>query len=205
MRGGYLKTDEIIDAFAKVPRVEFMPQRFRSASEADIPIPIGYGQIMAAPSAIAYMMELLTPQKGQSVLVVGFGTGWVSTMLSYITGPQGRVISCDNSEALEEDARKNMAKFSFLKNGYTIDLYTIDGCKSIPHNMTYDRIIVLNPCFSQCALQEWLSYGGIMVTPQNNVVHLYRRLDDGEMDLSVYSDKKFLPTQNVEYTAASIV
>ena len=38
---GFLKTDAIIDAFAAVPRTEFMPQRFRSAAEADIPIPLG--------------------------------------------------------------------------------------------------------------------------------------------------------------------
>lgn len=190
---GFLKSDQVIDAFSAVPRVEFMPARFRTAAEADIPIPLGYGQMMPSPSVVAYMVELLDAHKGQNVLVAGFGAGWVSALLCHIVGADGHVTSCDSSQAMENDARKNIARFSFIEKDHIIDFYTISTCDDVPLRKPFDRIIVLNPYFVGCPLENRLAKKGILVTPRNNVVHYYKKNDDGELEETVYSGIEFLP------------
>ena len=44
IRWGYLHSPEIIEAFRRVPRHEFVPQKIREESYKDYPLPIGYGQ-----------------------------------------------------------------------------------------------------------------------------------------------------------------
>lgn len=190
---GFLKSDNVIDAFAEVPRVEFMPKKFRSASEADIPIPLGYGHMMPAPSIVAYMLELLDPQKGQKILVAGLGSGWISALLCYIVGANGHVSSCDTSESIERDAQENIAKFSFIERDHIIDIYTVKSCDDIIRTSQFDRIIVFDPYFTSCDLESLLSIEGVLVMPRDNVIHCHRKKSSGEVDVDVYNGMIFLP------------
>ena len=73
---GYLKTDLIIDAFSEIGRIEFVPKELEKEAEADIPLPIGFGQTISQPLTVAFMFELLDPQRGHNVLDIGSGSGW---------------------------------------------------------------------------------------------------------------------------------
>ena len=81
---GYLKTDIIIEAFSEIDRTEFVPDRFRVVALSDIPLSIGHGQVLPEPSIMAFMLELLRPARSQDILVVGFGGGWIISILNFI-------------------------------------------------------------------------------------------------------------------------
>jgi len=83
IRQGYLKTDLIIDAFSEISRIEFVPHEFEKESEANIALPIGYGQTISQPLTVAFMLELLDPRRDQNILDIGSGSGW--------NGPSGRL------------------------------------------------------------------------------------------------------------------
>ena len=91
-QNNYLRSEELIVAFDSVSRAEFLPQEFESEADADIPLPIGHGQMEPQPSLVAVMLELLEIKEGQRVLVVGSGSGWVTGLIAYAVGHQGRVV-----------------------------------------------------------------------------------------------------------------
>jgi len=194
MQRGCLKTDALIDAFAEISRAEFVPEKFRNIHKADISVPLGFGQIMPAPSIIATMLELLEPAKGQTILVAGFGTGWVSTLLCHIVGASGQIISCDKSIAMEKIARVNIQNYSFVMQGQNMELFTVNSCSDLGEKWKFDRIIVLNPIFSQCQLEKHLKVGGRLVAPQDNIVCSYMRKSSQEIECQKHPDLQFLPT-----------
>ena len=59
IRNGSLRDNDIIDAFFNVHRIEFIPEDLASQADANIPLPIGYGQTISQPLTVAFMMELL--------------------------------------------------------------------------------------------------------------------------------------------------
>lgn len=70
-----LKTREVIKAFKKIKRKDFLPDGAKNFSELDQALPIGFGQTISQPSVVAFMLELLQPQPEDTVLDVGAGRG----------------------------------------------------------------------------------------------------------------------------------
>ncbi|HIP50280.1 MAG TPA: hypothetical protein EYG99_02405, partial [Candidatus Pacebacteria bacterium] len=128
---GYLKTDVIIEAFSEINRAEFVPDRFRVAASSDIPLSIGHGQVLPEPSVLSFMMELLRPARSQNVLIVGFGGGWVITMMSYIVGPGGSVVAIDTIQDLKEETQKNIQKYNFVARNDSTELKLVSGREDI--------------------------------------------------------------------------
>lgn len=190
MQKGHLTDEAVTSALAAVPRTEFIPSKFFSINNSDIPIPLGSGQMLPAPSVIVQMLELLQAKKGDSVLVVGFGGGWVSTLLSHIVGKEGHVSSCDKSQIAKTTAHENTQKFSFIQEGDGINFFTIDSCQQLEQSEKFDRIIVINPDFGMCNLQKHLNTKGRLVTPRKNFVYMY----DEESSEGNESETTFLPS-----------
>ena len=95
IRNGYLKSDLIIDAFSEISRIEFVPKEFEKDANADIALPIGYGQTISQPKTVAIMLELLDSQRGHNILDIGSGSGWTTALLCCIVGKGGRVTAVE--------------------------------------------------------------------------------------------------------------
>jgi len=54
---GYITSPAVRTAFLKVPRERFVPEDVRRSAYEDVPLPIGHGQTISAPSMIAIMLE----------------------------------------------------------------------------------------------------------------------------------------------------
>ncbi|PIS14568.1 L-isoaspartyl protein carboxyl methyltransferase, partial [Candidatus Shapirobacteria bacterium CG09_land_8_20_14_0_10_39_12] len=67
-----------------------------SVAEVDVALPIGNGQTISQPLVVAFMLELLDPQRDQKILDVGSGSGWTTALLSYIVGNEGKVFGIEN-------------------------------------------------------------------------------------------------------------
>jgi protein-L-isoaspartate(D-aspartate) O-methyltransferase len=179
IKRGYLKSDLVIDAFSEISRMEFVPRELELEAEEDVSLPIGFGQTISQPLVVAFMFELLEPQRGQKILDVGSGSGWTTALLSYIVGSSGEVIGLERIKELKEFGEQNADKYNFVKKGIA-QFYDIDGSKGFPQEAPFDRILVSAVSFEiPLALKEQLKIGGKLVMPvRNSIVYLEKRGED---------------------------
>ncbi|MEM4663093.1 MAG: protein-L-isoaspartate(D-aspartate) O-methyltransferase [Candidatus Diapherotrites archaeon] len=162
VESGCLKSEDIINAFLKVKREEFFLPDLKDASYVDSAFPIGYGQTISQPSTIAIMLELLMPMKGQKVLEIGSGSGYVLALLSEIVGKDGKIIGVERVAELA-----NRAKHTLAKLGYNnVKIIISDGSKGLPQEAPFDRILVSAACSSIPEhLIKQLAVSGRLVAP----------------------------------------
>ncbi|MCA9365045.1 MAG: protein-L-isoaspartate O-methyltransferase [Candidatus Moranbacteria bacterium] len=167
MRQGYLKTDRVIEAFSDVDRAEFLPEKYQRYADANIPLPVGGGQIITQPAAAAVMLELLDLQEGQSVLNVGVSTGWTTTLLDHVVGKNGVVVGIEIDADILEQAKKNLSNFGFISANNNVTLVCKNGIEGYVEKAPYDRILVSATASMEPpqALKDQLKVGGRMVIP----------------------------------------
>ena len=196
IRLGYLKSDLIIDAFSEINRIEFVPQDLEKEAEANIALPIGYGQTISQPLTVAFMLELLDPQRGQNVLDVGSGSGWTTALLSYIVGRNGKVTAVERKKELKETGEKNVDKYGYLRDGQSgmTEFYVADGTRGFAKNAPYDRILV--SASAECVpsvLKEELKIGGKMVIPIRNSIWYMEKKEENKFYKEEYPGFEFVP------------
>ena len=141
---GYLETPAIINAFKKVNRTDFLlpgdktRQELEMSSEINAPLPLFSGQTISQPLTVAYMLELLQPKKGDSVLDIGSGSGWTACLLAELVGPKGKVIAIERIEKLKEFGQKNAAKYKYSN----LEFINGDGTKGYSKKAPYNVIHV---------------------------------------------------------------
>lgn len=200
IKEGYLKTDSIIEAFSEIDRIEFIPEDLAGQAEANIPLPIGYGQTISQPLTVAIMFELLDPQPGHSVLDVGSGSGWTTALLSKIVGEKGKVVALERIEELCQFGEKNVDKYEFVKKGIA-EFHCADGSEGFPKYAPYDRILV--SAMAQKipeALREQLKVGGKMVIPVHNDIWYLEKKGKDKFEKEEYPGFSFVPLLQKSYS-----
>ena len=190
---GYLRSDHIIDAFSSIPRVEFVPEKYAHIAEANIPLPIGYGQTISQPLTVAFMLELLQPKEGHNILDVGSGSGWTTALLGHIVGEKGKVTALEIVPELYERGKKNVEKFGFVSDG-RVEFHNIDGAEGYAPNAPYDRILVSAAADKVPEpLKEQLAIGGRMVIPIHNTIWLLEKKAPEEFHKEEFPGFSFVP------------
>ena len=72
----------IIGAMRLLPREAFVPEALRQLAYLDTNLPLGRGRVMMEPMVAARLLQIAQPRSGERALVVGGGTGYLSTILS---------------------------------------------------------------------------------------------------------------------------
>ncbi|RLE52019.1 MAG: protein-L-isoaspartate O-methyltransferase [Candidatus Methanomethylicota archaeon] len=167
---GILKDPRVIKAMRRVPREEFVPERYRQHAYIDSPLPTLNGQTISAPHMVAMMCELLKLDVGQKVLEVGTGSGYHAAVCAEIVAPSdvdpklwGHVYSIERIPQLASFARSNLKK-----TGYDDRVTVIvgDGTLGYPPAAPYDRILVTAAAPSiPKPLIEQLAVNGRIVVP----------------------------------------
>jgi len=162
VRWGYLTKPEIIEAFRKVPRHEFVPANLKDYAYADQPLPIGHGQTISAPSMIAIMLNSLELKPGQKVLEIGAGSGYNAALIAEIVGPRGKVFTIERIAELSEFGRANLQKTGY---GW-VHVVVGDGTCGYKREAPWDRILV-TACTPEIPrpLVEQLKIGGKLGAP----------------------------------------
>ena len=188
---GYLKTPEIIDAFRKVNRRDFLPDDLTGEDSANVPLPIGHGQTISQPLTVAFMFELLDPDKNQKILDIGSGSGWTTAMLAELVKPDGKVYAIERIAELKEFGQKNVAKYN-LEN---VEFFCQDGSLGLPDRAPFDRIIVAAAALEvPQELKKQLKLGGRLVIPTaQQDIRLIKRIDDKEYEEEVFPGFVFVP------------
>lgn len=193
MRSGYLRTSSIIEAFANIERVEFVPGDIELSANADVPLPIGYGQTISQPTTMAIMLELLDPREGNKILDIGSGSGWSTALLAYIVGEKGKVIALERIKELCDFGRKNIRKMKKI-NKETVEIYNMDGSRGYAARAPYDRILVSasgEEIYQE--LKDQLKIGGKLVMPVYNRLHYLEKRGENDFYEEKYPGFMFVP------------
>lgn len=193
IRTGYLKSDPVIDAFAAISRVEFVPDDLVGAADMNIPLPIGHGQTISQPLTVAFMLELLDPCKGNRILDVGSGSGWTTALLSHIVGKSGHVTAVEIIKDLCKQGEKNVEKFGFVSDGIS-SFHCADASKGYAPDAPYDRILVSAACENVPeSLKTQLKVGGKMVIPVHSSIWYLEKREDGTFQEEKFGGFSFVP------------
>lgn len=111
-----LITEEIHRAFLVQARYLFVDQHNsfmrQLAAGADYALNIGNEQTISQPSIVARSTELLSPQKGETVLDVGIGSGWQAALLQECVGKEGCVYGIERIGELLERTRNRLSELN---------------------------------------------------------------------------------------------
>lgn len=144
----------VLDLIYEVHREDFVPDKYRELALADINIPLANAQIMMTPKLEARMLQAVAIQKGDRVLEIGTGSGYITALMAKTAK---HVDSVDIFADFSAATRVKLENYQ-LKN---VQLHTADalsGWRGVP---PYDVIVVTGSVTQlQPALQEQLVTGG---------------------------------------------
>ncbi|MDQ5901948.1 MAG: protein-L-isoaspartate(D-aspartate) O-methyltransferase [Patescibacteria group bacterium] len=192
-QNNYLRSEELVSAFESVSRAEFLPQEFEDEADADIPLPIGHGQMGPQPSLVAVMLELLEIKEGHRVLVVGSGSGWVTGLIAYTVGHQGKVVAFERIEDLHLLGQRNLEKFDFIKSG-RVECFLGEGQDEFQEDTPFDRILVLASVDGvPSSFRQRLVLSGKMVMPIRNHLCYFEKRSEDELYKEEFPGFFFVP------------
>jgi len=154
-----IKDERVLQAMAKVPRHEFVPEKERADAYRDGALPIGHGQTISQPYIVALMTEAARPKPEHRVLEIGTGSGYQAAVLAELVK---EVYTIELVPALADEAKERLKRLGY-KNVHT---KTGDGYKGWPDAAPFDAVVVTcgadhvpDPLFEQ------LKPGGVLVIP----------------------------------------
>ncbi|MDI6766204.1 MAG: protein-L-isoaspartate(D-aspartate) O-methyltransferase [Bacteroidota bacterium] len=191
-----VKSKTVLDAMRKVPRHEFVPEKYRTEAYKDHPLPIGYGQTISQPYIVALMTELAEVTKGEKVLEIGTGSGYQAAVLAEITD------SVYTIEIITE--LTTQVKHRFQRLGYKkIVAKNADGYYGWKEYAPFDAIVVTAAAeHIPPPLIEQLKEGGKMIIPVGHPLQVQDLLVVEKKDGKVRS-KNIIPVRFVPLVRGS--
>lgn len=176
------RIDRIIKALEVVDIADFLPEGVRGRI-VDSPMPIGneeYPVNMTRPLVSMKMLLELNVRPGQTVLEIGYGSGFVTALLAHLVGPQGHVMGLEIHPEIAKFGEQNLEKYPELKR--RISLYADDAAlltrTSVARALSaeqqavgeFDRIF----CAAQMleipdSIAALLSREGVMILPKQHM------------------------------------
>jgi protein-L-isoaspartate(D-aspartate) O-methyltransferase len=152
-------SDRVIQAMAKVPRHEFVPESMQPAAYENRPLPIGEDQTISQPYIVALMTDLADVSGGAKVLEVGTGSGYQAAILAELAA---EVYTIEIIPALGQRARATLARLGY-KN---VTVRIGDGYNGWAEHAPFDAILVTAaPEQVPQPLIDQLKPGGKLVIP----------------------------------------
>jgi len=145
---------KVLSLIADVPREEFVPAPYSNLAFTDMSIPIGYAEVMMPPRVEARLLQALDIQPTDSVLEVGTGTGYLTTLLAKLAR---HVYSVDIHEEFVATAQGKLASDGTVN----VTIEQGDGARGWDKYAPYNAIAVTGslPVLPR-NFQESLAIGG---------------------------------------------
>lgn len=186
-------TDEnVLEAFRKIPRHEFVDPALFEQSYGDNALPIGKGQTISQPYVVAFMTQLLQIKKGanEKILEIGTGSGFQAAVLAHFTH---RVYTIERHRELGDRARKLLRRLGYANIVFKIG----DGTVGWAGHGPFDKIIVTAgaPVVPKELLGQ-LAMGGRFIIPsgdrQTQQLEIYHKTETG-ITKSIVGGVVFVP------------
>ncbi|TDQ00648.1 methyltransferase, FxLD system [Labedaea rhizosphaerae] len=165
---GAVRSDRVAEVFRAVPRHWFTPGApldkayaprdavHMKHDEQGRPI-----STVSSPQLQGSMLEQADIQPGMSALEIGSG-GVNAAMMSWLTGPEGRVVTVDIDPDVTARARQLLDAAGYQR----VQVVLADADNGVPEHASYDRIIVTVGAWDiPPAWVEQLAPGGRLVVP----------------------------------------
>ncbi|MBI2579684.1 MAG: methyltransferase domain-containing protein [Candidatus Aenigmarchaeota archaeon] len=180
--------ERVISAMKDVRRENFVLHEDKRHAYSNNPLPIHEGQTISQPLTVALMTQWLDVRPGNRILEVGAGSGYQAAVLAELSGPGGKVTTCEVREKLFEFARKNLAGWKnvevvhadaskgYVRRNSLTSSNISKELRSFADDGEFDRIIVTASA-SQFPdkLAEHLKEGGRMVVPVGDEMWLIEK------------------------------
>jgi protein-L-isoaspartate(D-aspartate) O-methyltransferase len=125
---------DVLDLLFAVRREDFVPAPYRLLAFADLEIPLGDGARMWAPKMEARVIQELKLRRGESVLEIGTGSGYLTALLAR----QGaQVTSVEINPRLAKESKTKLARAGFG----SVEHAQGDGARGWGR-ATYDAIVL---------------------------------------------------------------
>ncbi|MCL4158160.1 UNVERIFIED_CONTAM: hypothetical protein GTU68_019773 [Idotea baltica] len=163
LRDRGIESEAVLETLATVPRHLFVDEAMATRAYEDDALPIGDGQTISQPYAVARMTEVLLEQGPISkVLEVGTGSGYQAAILSQLVDT---VFTVERIKNLLDKARHRFRALEY-RNVHTRHS---DGSWGWATNGPYEAIIVTAaPASVPEPLLDQLEIGGRMIVPVGN-------------------------------------
>ena len=154
-----ITNDRVLAVMARVPRHEFVDQRYWAQAYDDNPLPIGESQTISQPYIVALMLELLAPAQDNAILEIGTGSGYQTALLAELAS---HVYTIERHPLLAFKAQAALERLGYLNITSEIG----DGSVGLAAYAPYDSITVAAaaPTLPQ-KLFDQLKEGGRLVMP----------------------------------------
>jgi protein-L-isoaspartate(D-aspartate) O-methyltransferase len=170
LRDSEAASEQVLDAFARVPRHHFLP---------DVPLEVAYtddaivthdeGGVPTSsssqPSLMARMLDQLEVGPGDSVLEIGAGTGYNAAVMADL----GAAVTTVELQPEVADAAREHLRAAGIPTAQTAEpgsVLVVTGDGAAPPAGPYDRIVITAGCWSLPeAVVAALADGGVLVAP----------------------------------------
>jgi len=157
-----INNPKLLSIMKKIPRHLFAVGFDFERSYGDFPLPIGFSQTISQPYIVAYMTDLLLLTGKETVLEIGTGSGYQTSVLSELAS---HVYTIENVNGLYERSKSLLGSLEY-KN---IDFMNGDGSCGWQEKAPFDRIIVTAALPEVPAiLKNQLQDDGIFIAPVGN-------------------------------------
>jgi len=192
---GTLSNKKVEEALLVIPREFFVTPDLKDEAYNDNPLRFSkMGFNISAPHMYAMCLENLTIQPGNVILDIGSGSGHLTALAGYLTGPTGLVHGLDLFDHIIDFSTKNVANFlaSRPPDAPPMNLSHVHFIKRncflpAPEVVMYDRIHV-GCCCPESHLKflyDILKPNGILVTPFGD--KLIKAVKNDKEDITVHT------------------
>lgn len=141
---GMLNDAQVEEALLAVPRHLFLPDAPFEQVYSDESIDVKTNQRGDAtcsdtmPSMVAHLLQQLSLKRGQNVLHIGTGTGYVSALIMHLIGKdEGTLTTIEIDRDIAKEAENKL-----VRNGFSmVKVVTSDGAEGYAPRAAYDRIV----------------------------------------------------------------
>ena len=157
-----ISDSKTLSALEKIPREIFIPKTFRNQAYENIALPIADEQTISQPLVVALMTEALELTKSHKVLEIGTGSGYQTSILSFLSR---RIYTIERIKSLLVNAENN---FKLLKLSNIVSKHA-DGNLGWQEQIPFDRIIFTAATkeISETIMHH-IKENGIIVAPMIN-------------------------------------
>jgi protein-L-isoaspartate(D-aspartate) O-methyltransferase len=154
-----IRDERVLDAMARVPREEFVPEASRGEAYADAALAIGHGATISQPYMVAAILALLALRGRENVLDVGTGSGYQAALLDELAD---EVVTIERVPELAVSARE-----ALVRTGHGgVEVRVGDGTLGVPERAPFDAIAVAAAAPElPRALYDQLAPAGRIVVP----------------------------------------
>ena len=168
----------------------FVPEEYGTSADVDRPVPIPHEQVTTQPSLVAQMVDALALSTDDTVLEIGTGYGWQTSLLARLAA---EVWSIERFADLSDTARANLDAHG-VANAHVV---VGDGTLGLPDHAPYDAIIVA-AAFPEIPrpLIDQLAEGGRLVQPigrgGSEEVVLFTKREGAPVSVRVLTGARFV-------------